>query len=55
MPRFERLRQNTPEWHHWRRQGLGASDAPIIMGEAVFADCRALRKGRTRGQKRRCH
>jgi len=36
MPRIERLRQNTPQWHRWRREGIGASDAPVIMGETPF-------------------
>ena len=27
------LDQGTEAWHHWRSQGLGASDAPTIMGE----------------------
>jgi putative phage-type endonuclease len=36
MPKIERLHQNTAEWHHWRRQGIGASDAPVIMGETPF-------------------
>ena len=42
MPRIERLRQNTPEWHRWRRQGIGASDAPVIMGETPFKTPRTL-------------
>jgi len=42
MPKIERLQQNTPQWHRWRRQGLGASDAPIIMGEAPFKSPRML-------------
>jgi putative phage-type endonuclease len=42
MPRFERLQQNTPEWHRWRQQGLGASDAPVIMREAAFRTPRML-------------
>ena len=25
--------QGTAEWHEWRNQGIGASDAPAIMGE----------------------
>ncbi|HEY3278431.1 MAG TPA: YqaJ viral recombinase family protein [Syntrophorhabdaceae bacterium] len=25
--------QGTAAWHDWRNQGLGASDAPVIMGE----------------------
>jgi putative phage-type endonuclease len=27
------LEQGTPDWLEWRRQGIGASDAPAIMGE----------------------
>ena len=27
------LSQGTPEWLEWRNDGIGASDAPIIMGE----------------------
>jgi putative phage-type endonuclease len=42
MPTIERLRQNTPEWQHWRRQGIGASDAPVIMGETPFKSPRTL-------------
>ena len=42
MPRIERLQQNTPEWHRWRMQGIGASDAPVIMGETAFKTPRTL-------------
>jgi putative phage-type endonuclease len=42
MPRIERLHQNTPEWHRWRLQGIGASDAPVIMGDAAFKTARLL-------------
>ncbi len=42
MPRIERLQQNTPEWHRWRREGIGASDAPVIMGETPFKTPRTL-------------
>ena len=42
MPRIERLQQNTAEWHRWRLQGLGSSDAPVIMGEAPFRTRRFL-------------
>jgi len=30
------LRQGTPEWRQWRHNGIGASDAPAIMGENRF-------------------
>jgi putative phage-type endonuclease len=42
MPRIEPLKQNTAAWHHWRRQGIGASDAPVIMGETPFKTPRTL-------------
>ena len=42
MPTIERLNQNTPEWHRWRMQGIGASDAPVIMGETAFKSPRTL-------------
>jgi len=42
MPTIERLHQNTPEWHRWRMQGIGASDAPVIMGETAFKTRRTL-------------
>jgi putative phage-type endonuclease len=42
MPKVERLLQGTPEWHHWRRQGIGASDAPVITGESRFKTPRVL-------------
>ncbi len=42
MPRIERLHQNTAEWHRWRRQGIGASDAPVIKGETAFKSPRTL-------------
>src|SRR6202030_2779873 len=42
MPRIERLQQNTPQWHRWRQQGLGASDAPVIMGDTAFKSPRML-------------
>ena len=42
MPRIERLRQNTPEWYGWRLQGLGSSDAPVIMGDGAFMTPKAL-------------
>ena len=28
--------QGTPEWLEWRHQGIGASDAPAILGESRF-------------------
>jgi putative phage-type endonuclease len=42
MPRIERLHQNTSQWHRWRMQGIGASDAPVIMGETPFKTPRTL-------------
>src|SRR5215469_4360617 len=42
MPRVERLLQGTPEWHRWRRQGIGASDAPVIVGDSRYKTPRTL-------------
>ena len=42
MPRIEQLHQNTPDWHRWRLQGIGASDAPVIMGDGAFKSPRTL-------------
>ena len=42
MPRIEQLHQNTPDWHRWRLQGIGASDAPVIMGDGAFKTPRTL-------------
>lgn len=30
------LDQNSAEWHAWRRQGLGGSDAPVVTGESPY-------------------
>jgi putative phage-type endonuclease len=30
------LQQGTPEWREWRHQGIGASEAPILMGQSRF-------------------
>ena len=38
------LEQNTPEWHWWRNQGIGASDAPCVMGEDPWKSVEALRR-----------
>ena len=51
MPRIERLQQNTSEWLSWRQDGIGSSDAPVIMGEAAFKTRRllwAIKTGRAR-------
>lgn len=36
------LEQNTPEWEDWRFSGIGASDAPAIMGENRFKSASEL-------------
>jgi len=42
MPRVEKLEQNTPKWQRWRLEGIGSSDAPVIMGEGAFKSRRLL-------------
>lgn len=36
------LRQEGPDWHLWRKAGIGASDAPIIMGVSPYKTPREL-------------
>lgn len=31
-----KLEQNTPEWHLFRREHIGASDCPIVMGKSPY-------------------
>jgi putative phage-type endonuclease len=30
------LEQDSPEWHKWRNEGIGASDAPIVLGISPY-------------------
>lgn len=44
------INQNTPEWHKWRSQGIGGSDANIIMGVSEYSniiDLWNLKTGKT--------
>ena len=36
------LQQGTPAWSEWRSQGIGASDAPAIMGENPWKNATQL-------------
>ena len=36
------LEQGSREWREWRHRGIGASDAPVIMGENPWNDVTAL-------------
>lgn len=36
MARVIQVKQNTKEWREWRDRGLGASDAPVVMGESPW-------------------
>jgi putative phage-type endonuclease len=38
------LQQGTREWLEWRHRGIGASDAPVIMGENPWKDVSELLK-----------
>lgn len=45
------LQQGTDEWREWRHKGIGASDAPAIMGENRFKSSTELlleKRGPTR-------
>ena len=30
------MEQNSDTWYQWRREGIGASDAPVIMGKSKY-------------------
>lgn len=34
MKTIGKLKQNSEEWHQWRKEGIGASEANIIMGKS---------------------
>lgn len=36
------LQQGSPEWHTFRQEKIGASDAPIIMGVSPWTDLKGL-------------
>jgi putative phage-type endonuclease len=36
MKRANNLRQNTKDWYAWRNKGLGASNAPAVMGASPW-------------------
>jgi len=44
------LRQNTPKWLEWRGQGIGASDAPAVMGENPWKSADYLLKEKCTGK-----
>jgi len=46
------IKQNTPEWHEWRKQGIGASEANIIMGVSKFSTPLDLWEEKVNGKKK---
>jgi putative phage-type endonuclease len=36
MSKIVHIKQNTKEWEEWRSKGLGASDAPIVVGASPW-------------------
>lgn len=36
------LQQGTPDWHAWRRTGIGGSDAPVVLGVSPYNTPRGL-------------
>ena len=45
------LEQGTPAWLEWRSQGIGASNAPTIMGENPWKSAGQLLKEKVGGKK----
>jgi putative phage-type endonuclease len=46
------LEQGTKEWLAWRSQGIGASDAPAIMGESIWKSAATLMEEKCGRQKK---
>jgi putative phage-type endonuclease len=44
------LQQRSREWYEWRRQGIGASDAPTIMGENPWKSAASLLQEKCGGE-----
>lgn len=44
-----RLDQRSAEWHRWRLDGIGASDAPTVMGENPYRSRAALLEEKLHG------
>lgn len=44
------LQQGSDEWRKWRSQGVGASDAPVIMGENPWKGVSQLLKDKCSGR-----
>jgi len=40
--RFIQLEQGTDEWHKWRKEGIGASEAPMILGISKYKTAHKL-------------
>jgi putative phage-type endonuclease len=36
------LKQRTPEWYQWRKEGIGASDIPVLTGNSPYTNKRQL-------------
>ena len=52
MPLRREFQQGSTAWLAWRRGGIGASDAPVIMGVSLWMDLETLwldKTGRRRG------
>ncbi len=47
--KFVKLNQDTPEWHEFRQNHIGASDAPVVMGVSPFKSRKQLWKEKVFG------
>lgn len=43
------LKQGSPDWHEWRRNGIGSSDAPVIMGVSPWKSIHELWREKVEG------
>ena len=51
--KFVNLKQDTPEWHDFRQNHIGASDAPVIMGVSPYRTIKQVWKEKVFGTKQK--
>lgn len=51
MGKVIQVKQRTPEWKEWRKTGIGASEAPVIMEKSPWSTPYRLYIEKTTGQK----
>ena len=46
------MKSDVDSWKEWRREGIGASDAPVIMGVSPYRKIGSLMREKILGEER---